>query len=86
MTNYYVHPAHRMALRFETGPRQMLLGDEIVQRDLRDTLGCYGNLVVKTPHIDRLAARGVRFERAYVQYPVCNASRTSFLTGLRPDQ
>ncbi len=54
--------------------------------DLRETLGCYGNAAVKTPHIDRLAARGVQFERAYVQYPVCNASRTSFLTGLRPDQ
>lgn len=54
--------------------------------DLRDTLGCYGNTAVKTPHIDRLAERAVRFERAYVQYPVCNSSRTSFLTGLRPDQ
>ncbi len=54
--------------------------------DLRDTLGCYGNGVVKTPNIDRLAARGVLFERAFVQYPVCNASRSSFLTGLRPDQ
>ena len=53
--------------------------------DLRDTLGCYGNTAVKTPHIDRLAARAVRFDRAYVQYPVCNASRSSFLTGLRPD-
>jgi len=58
----------------------------IVVDDLRDTLGCYGNSQVKTPHIDRLAKRGVLFERAYVQYPVCNASRSSFLTGLRPDQ
>lgn len=54
--------------------------------DLRDTLGCYGNRAVKTPHVDRLAARGVRCERAYVQYPVCNPSRASFLTGLRPEQ
>ena len=54
--------------------------------DLRDTLGCYGNPAVKTPHIDRLAARAVRFDRAYVQYTVCNPSRSSFLTGLRPDQ
>lgn len=54
--------------------------------DLRDTLGCYGNSAVKTPHIDRLAARAVRFDRAYVQYTVCNPSRSSFLTGLRPDQ
>ena len=54
--------------------------------DLRDTLGCYGNAAVKTPHIDRLAARAVRFDRAYVQYTVCNPSRSSFLTGLRPNQ
>lgn len=58
----------------------------IVIDDLRDTLGCYGNTMVKTPNIDRLADRGVRFDRAYVQYPVCNASRSSFLTGLRADQ
>ena len=58
----------------------------VIADDLRATIGCYGNTAVKTPHIDRLAARGVRFERAYVQYSVCNPSRSSFLSGLRPDR
>jgi uncharacterized sulfatase len=51
--------------------------------DLRDTVGCYGNAAVNTPNLDRLAARGVLFQRAYAQYPVCNPSRTSLMTGLR---
>lgn len=57
----------------------------IVVDDLRTSLACYGDSQVKSPHIDRLAAKGMLFERAYSQYPVCNPSRSSFLTGMRPE-
>ena len=53
--------------------------------DLNCALGCYGNPIAKTPHIDRLAATGVLFERAYNQLPLCNPTRASLMTGLRPD-
>ena len=53
--------------------------------DLRPELGCYGAKHVKTPNIDRVASRGVTFLRAYCQQAVCNPSRTSLMTGLRPD-
>lgn len=57
----------------------------IIVEDLKNIMGCYGNPLVRTPNIDRLAQRGVIFNRAYCQFPVCNPSRSSFLTGLRPD-
>lgn len=53
--------------------------------DLRPDLGCYGYPAAKTPNIDRLAARGVVFTRAYCQQAVCSPSRTSLMTGRRPD-
>ncbi|MDP6117698.1 MAG: sulfatase-like hydrolase/transferase [Planctomycetota bacterium] len=49
-----------------------------------DTLGCYGNSFVQTPHIDRLAEDGVLFENAFCQSPICTPSRASFLTGRYP--
>ncbi len=52
--------------------------------DLRPELGCYGNKMIKSPNIDRLASEGVLFTRHYVQVPTCGASRYSMLTGLLP--
>ena len=50
------------------------------------TLGCYGNRDIRTPHIDRLAAQGMRFTRALSSNPVCSPTRATFLTGLLPSQ
>ena len=57
----------------------------IIVDDLRPLLGCYGHPEIHTPNIDALAQRGTLFNRAYCQYPLCNPSRTSMITGLRPE-
>ena len=54
--------------------------------DLNCDMGCYGHRQVKTPHLDKLSRRGVRFSSAFCQYPLCGPSRASFMTGLYPDQ
>ena len=54
--------------------------------DLNNDLGAYGHPLVESPSIDRLASEGMRFDAAYAQYPVCSPSRSSFLTGLYPQQ
>lgn len=66
----------------ESAPRKNVL--LLVSDDCRAGMGSYGGAGT-TPNIDKLASTGRRFERAYCQYALCNPSRTSFLTGLRPD-
>ena len=57
----------------------------IASDDLSNRTGCYGHPLVRTPNIDRLANRSVRFDHSYCQYPLCSPSRSSLMTGLAPD-
>jgi len=63
-------------------PRNVLF---IASDDLNHCFSAYGHPVVRTPHIDSIAASGVRFDRSYCQFPLCSPSRTSIFTGLAPD-
>jgi choline-sulfatase len=74
-----LHPEHSIA-QSTSRPNVLLLMSD----DLAAHLGCYGHPQAKTPHLDALAHRGVLFERAYCQFPHCNPSRASLLSGLRP--
>lgn len=57
----------------------------IISDDLTaEALSCYGNVQSKTPHIDQLAREGVRFTRAYCQYPICGPSRAALMSGMYP--
>ena len=65
-------------------PRKNVL--MIMIDDLRPELGCYGNLIIESPNIDKLASQGTQFDRAYCQHAICAASRTSLLTSTRPEK
>lgn len=80
-----------VALMFWLGIANSICADKpnivfIAVDDLRPEIFSYGAMGMKTPHFDRLAARGVRFDRAFCMVPTCGASRASLMTGIRPSK
>jgi len=73
----------------ESPGKPNVAGMNVLFIDIEDltsaAVGCFDNPLVKTPHLDRFAAQAVRFSKCYCQAPMCNPSRSSFLTGLRPE-
>ena len=69
------------ALISQTKPNVLFIAVD----DLKPILGCYGDKLVKTPNIDRLAKRGTIFMQNYCQQAVCGPTRASLMTGMRPD-
>jgi uncharacterized sulfatase len=71
-----------VACAADAKPKNVLF---IAVDDLNTRIACFGDPIAKTPNIDALAKRGVMFRNAFCQYPLCNPSRASIMTGLRPD-
>lgn len=72
-----------LACSAKAAPRRNVLF--IASDDLNHCFSTYGNPLVRTPNLDAIARRGVRFDRSYCQFPLCSPSRTSIMTGLAPD-
>jgi iduronate 2-sulfatase len=75
-------PALTLAREIATKPNVLFIAVD----DLRPELGAYGHPLIQSPNIDRLAAQGMLFGRAYCQQAICMASRASLLSGYRPDK
>ena len=82
LRNEITEPGSKMTSKQASGKPDILM--IVSDQHNASITGCYGDRLVKTPHIDRLAADGVLFERAYCPYPVCGPSRMSFKTGRYP--
>ena len=81
--NFLVTAATALTASAQPKPRRNVLF--IAADDLNHSFSTYGQSIVPTPHLDSIARRGVRFDRAYCQFPLCSPSRTSLMTGLSPD-